>query len=142
MARVRTQKAVASRIDLNYHRKPHPWRSMRVGLVVLCTLAAGAWFAFSSVRFKDGRPLLLDRVHNPGPVARADAQIEQQCNKCHDGNGEKGYWLNVSDAACLNCHDGSLHHANQKVAESHAGADVVQFVRAVKNKDHPFGALS
>jgi hypothetical protein len=142
MARVRTQKAVASRIDLNYHRKPHPWRRTRVGLVMLCMLGAGAWFAFSSVRFKDGKPVLVDSIHNPGPVARAHAQIEQDCKACHDGNGEKGYWLSVSDQACLKCHDGSLHHMNQKLADSHAGANKAELIMAVKDDKHAGAAVS
>lgn len=141
MARVRTQKAVAGRIDLNYHRKPHPWRRMRVGLVFACMLGAGAWFAFSSVRFKDGKPVLIDSIHNPGPVARAHAQIEQDCKACHDGNGAKGYWLNVSDQACLKCHDGSLHHMNQKVADSHARVNKTSLIMAVKDDKHVGGAM-
>ncbi len=142
MARIRTQKAVASRIDLNYHRRPHPWRRARVGLVLLCMLGAGAWFAFSSVRFKDGRPILIDSIHNPGPVARAHAQIEQDCKACHDGNGEKGYWLSVSDQACLACHDGSLHHMNQKLADSHTGLSKADLIMATKDDKHPGGGLS
>ena len=146
MARVRTQKAVASRIDLNYHRKPHPWRRMRVGLVLACMLAAVAWFAFSSVRFKDGKPMLIDSIHNPGPVARAHAQIEQDCKACHDGNGSKGYWLAVSDNACLKCHDGSLHHMNQKLAESHNDANKAthraSLIMAVKDDKHAGAGVS
>ncbi|MCS7034433.1 MAG: cytochrome c3 family protein, partial [Phycisphaerae bacterium] len=146
MARVRTQKTVASRIDLNYHRRRHPWRTTRVALVAVCTLAAAAWFALSSVRFENGRPVLVDAIHNPGPVTRAHQQFENDCRACHDGGAASGspagYWLHVSDAACLRCHDGSLHHANQKVAESHAGVDAAQFVHAVQDSTHPTGALS
>lgn len=148
MARVRTQKAVASRIDLNYHKKPHPWRRGRVILVTLCTLAAGAWAALSSVQYKNGKLALIDKIHNPGPMTRAHAQIEQDCRACHDGDmnadgkPDNGYWLSVSDAACLKCHDGSIHHANQKFAEAHGGADKAQFVMAVKDANHPGGAVS
>ena len=81
MARVRTQKAVAGRIDLNYHRRWHRWRVGRVLLVLGCTVAAAAWVAVASVRFDraNGSKLrLVDTIHNPGPVTVAHANIEQQ----------------------------------------------------------------
>src|SRR5262245_17970516 len=87
MARVRTQKAVASRIDLNYHAKPHPWRATRLTLVILCTLLAAGWFAWSSVSVKDGRLTLVDTIHNPGHVTGAHAMFETKCIECHDGGG-------------------------------------------------------
>jgi hypothetical protein len=115
--------------------------------VVLCTLGAAAWWAFSSIRFEKGRPVLVDKIHNPGPVTRAHAQIEHDCKACHDGGDDtrprdSAYWLNVSDAACVKCHDGSLHHANQKLADSHLDVDAARLVLAVKDPKHPHGATS
>lgn len=150
MARVRTQKAVAGRIDLNYHRRWHPWRATRVTLVVLCALLAAGWVAYASIARDPRNPsrfTLTDRIHNPGPVARAHASFENDCRACHDGSTPDGsaqhaYWQNVSDQACLNCHDGSAHHANQKLADAHGGVAGAAFALAVKDGAHPHGMRS
>ena len=150
MARVRTQKGVAGRIDLNYHRRWHPWRATRVSLVVACALLAAGWVAYASIARdprNPGRLMLVDRIHNPGPVTRAHASFENDCRACHDGATPDGatqhaYWKNVSDQACLNCHDGSAHHANQKLADAHGGVSAGALTLAVKDSAHPHGMRS
>lgn len=148
MARIRTQKGVAGRIDLNYHKQWHPWWKLRLGLVMLCTVLALGWFAFSSVRFDNGKLRLVDAIHNPGPVTRAHAQIEKNCNACHDGDNnndgtpDNGYWLTVSDAACIKCHDGALHHENQLVADDRAKVSLASLNLAIKDDKHAGGAMS
>ena len=109
--RLRTAKAVASRIDLNYFKRPHPLRRGRTVLIALCVLAAAAWTAYAISKGDQ-------RVYNPGPVTAAHAMFEQNCGVCHAGGGD-GFVnkrLNpshVTDAACLKCHDAAIHHANQ-----------------------------
>lgn len=160
MARVRTQKAVAGRIDLNYHRRWHRWRVTRLALVLACTVAAAAWVAVASVRFDRATPggrggggsgggglRLLDAIHNPGALTGAHASIEHDCRACHDGaaadgSGPSKYWLNVSDNACLKCHDGALHHQNQKTAAAHADVSFEGHALAVKDATHAGGGRS
>lgn len=57
------------------------------------------------------------RVHDPGPLADAHRQWQNDCRRCHDGADVGGIWKNtslaVSDSACLQCHDGAIHTQNQ-----------------------------
>ena len=39
--------------------------------------------------------------------------FEQSCTVCHDADGKGGFFKSVSDNACRQCHDGSVHAANQ-----------------------------
>jgi c(7)-type cytochrome triheme protein len=78
-------------------------------LVTVAALAAAVWVSYL---------LLQGRRHNfaaysPGPVCHVHAMIQMECSKCHQGDGKGGFFRTVSDAACLRCHDGSIHHANQ-----------------------------
>src|SRR4051812_1245753 len=117
MPRSRTQKQVAKRIDLSYFKKPNALRRARRALIALCLIAPLAWLGATSLRVKNGKVSLLDTIHNPGHVARAHAMFENDCRACHTGNGDDGkFTLTVTDAACLKCHDGALHDANQKLA--------------------------
>lgn len=110
--RLRTAKAVASRIDLNYFKKPHPLRRGRTWAVATCLVAAGAWAVSVTVRGDQ-------RVYNPGPVAAAHAMFQNDCTACHAGDGGTGFLIRnvnphrVTDAACLRCHDAAIHHVNQ-----------------------------
>lgn len=44
-------------------------------------------------------PLFLDRVWNPGPVAAAHQNWENDCQACHTGNFSR-----VEDKSCTSCH--------------------------------------
>lgn len=112
MARIRTQKAVSRRIDLSYFKRPHPLRTSRQVLVFLAGVVTILLLTFLSLG-GDGR------LHNPGSLTSAHAFIQHDCRACHDGGGAgnagpvAGFSKTVSDVACLACHDGSVHHANQ-----------------------------
>jgi hypothetical protein len=118
--RLRTAKAVASRIDLSYFKRPHPLRRARTFAVAACVLAAAGWAAYAVGRGDQ-------RVYNPGPVTASHAMFENNCTVCHQGDGGDGFLsknvnaYRVTDAACLQCHDGAVHHVNQ-VQFASAGA--------------------
>ena len=58
----RTGKAIARRIDLSYHKRPHPLRTLRRALVIIAALATLAWLVLAIV-FRG------QRIYNPGPLA-------------------------------------------------------------------------
>jgi hypothetical protein len=43
--RVRTTKNLAQRVDLQYFKQPHPFRSWRLWLSILIPVVALGWFA-------------------------------------------------------------------------------------------------
>ncbi len=105
MAQLRTTKQIARRIKLDYFKRPHPFRTGKWVLALLCLLGAGAYVTAYA---RHG-----GAVYNPGHVSAAHAMFEQNCTACHDGDGKGGINQRVSDAACSKCHEGSLHHPNQ-----------------------------
>ena len=106
MARVRTTKELAQRIELEYFQRPHPFRRwMRILSVVAMLLAAG-WLIAEAIP-GDQTPYM------PGPASTAHALFGKQCALCHGPTEGKIYWRDVTDAACLKCHDGPIHHENQ-----------------------------
>ncbi len=106
MPRARTTKKLAQRIDLHYFKQAHPLRRARFLLAVGATLVAVLWLAW------------LGLAHNrwpysSGPMASVHAVFGLDCSACHIV--EKGrFQLAADDHACLECHDGPIHHANQK----------------------------
>src|SRR5213082_71880 len=104
MARSRTTKSLAKRIDLAYFRHPGALRRLRTILIVLMGLASLAWIIPNMIRRNDS-------VHNPGPLASVHTNI-QNCAQCHV-NSNSRFFKTVTDQACLQCHDGAIHHPNQ-----------------------------
>jgi mono/diheme cytochrome c family protein len=106
MALSRTTKTIAKRIDLDHFRIPWGMRKANRILIASAALVAALWagyYAFS----KD------NRIYNPGPVSAAHANFEHNCAACHTGDGHGGFDRGVADDACLQCHDGAIHHSNQ-----------------------------
>lgn len=105
MARTRTTKKLAQRIDLNYFKRPTGLKRAKFWLSVgLPTLALVwiAWHGFS----RDSR------VYSSGRMSEAHAVFEAQCATCHVQKAG-GFSARASDDACLSCHDGPVHHATQ-----------------------------
>jgi hypothetical protein len=125
--RQRKSKEIARRIDLHYFAKPHPFRGMRRALIIVASIAAVLYVTVLSLPASPttatpGTPARHGHalLHNPGPLTSAHAQFANDCAACHgetkDGTsaGSKGEWsMHVTDAHCLSCHDGSVHHPNQ-----------------------------
>lgn len=115
MARTRTQKVVSKRIDLSYIKRPTPLRTGRKLLAFVAGAIAIAGVTFLSLGGDS-------KLHNPGQLTNSHAAWQNNCNVCHTGTDATGqpapgvFAKTVSDAACLQCHDGALHHPNQPLA--------------------------
>ena len=106
MPRVRTTKALAQRIDLNYFKRPIPMRRARFWLCLLIPLVGLAWLG-SRLVAKDYRP------YSSGPLSKGHVLLTKNCETCHAQ--EKGaFFVHTSDKACMACHDGPIHQAGQK----------------------------
>jgi hypothetical protein len=109
MARTRTTKKLAQRIDLNYFKRPTPFKRARLLLGILAPLLAVGWLAWKGFG-KDSR------VYSSGRMSGAHAVLEQQCGTCHlQKMGE--FSSKAVDSACLACHDGPVHHESQVKAK-------------------------
>lgn len=117
-----TTKGRAKRIELDYFKRPHPFRRWKLILTIAVPAVAAAWIVAATVR---GDP----RLYTSGPVSPAHAMFGLECRRCHRPEGAtaspaaiaaespttpaSGFRLRVSDAACLTCHDGPAHNASQ-----------------------------
>jgi hypothetical protein len=109
LARTRTTKTVAQRIDLNYFKRPTQFKRTRLFLVILAPLLALGWLAWQSF-VRD------PHVYSSGRMSGAHAVLEKQCAACHvEKAGE--FSAKAADTACLSCHDGPTHHENQVRAD-------------------------
>lgn len=108
MARTRTTKKLAQRIDLNYFKRPTPLKRARFWLSLLLPLLALVWVA--------ERTLLKDsRVYSSGRLSQAHAVLEKECAACHVQRAG-AFSTKAADTACLDCHDGPVHHASRIAA--------------------------
>jgi hypothetical protein len=102
--RVRTTKNLAKRMDLQYFKQPHPWRTWRLRLSILVPLVALIWFAAQRARSQ--------KIYSSGPLSTAHAVFGKQCNLCHVTT--LGFFrAKVTDDSCLKCHDAPAHHADK-----------------------------
>ncbi len=98
--RTRTQKKLAQRIDLNYFKRLYPiprWR--RILSFVLIALGL-AWLLWGH-----------EKPYNAGPLSHSHAMLAKNCASCHATSAVFG--KKVTDQACLACHDGPVHQAQQ-----------------------------
>jgi hypothetical protein len=105
VARTRTTKKLAQRIDLNYFKRPTPLKRAKFWLSLLLPLLALVWIAERTF-FKDSR------VYSSGRMSEAHAVLEKECATCHVQQVGK-FSAKAADTACLACHDGPIHHATQ-----------------------------
>jgi Cytochrome c7 and related cytochrome c len=102
-------------LELDYYRRPGPVRRFRRLILWLVFLTGCALLALV---FWLGRPSL----YQAGPVSTAHALFDNDCARCHTtafqpvrrlAPSNAGF-RSVADAACLTCHDGPLHNAQQE----------------------------
>jgi hypothetical protein len=108
MARLRTTKKLAQRIDLNYFKRATPFKSAKLWLSVLVPLLALGWIAWH-------RAARDSRVYSSGRMSEAHAVLEKQCAACHVQQAGE-FSSQAADAACLACHDGPVHHDEEMKA--------------------------
>ena len=109
MARTRTTKKLAQRIDLNYFKRPTPYKRAKLWLCVLVPLSALVWIGWRGF-FHDSR------VYSSGRMSEPHAVLEKQCAACHVQKAD-AFSASALDSACLGCHDGPIHHENQVKAQ-------------------------
>lgn len=105
MARTRTTKKLAQRIDLNYFKRPTPLKRAKLWLSVLLPVIALIWI-LAHFAMRDSRVYSSGRLSNPHAV------LETQCAACHVQQAG-AYSAKAENSACLACHDGPIHHAEQ-----------------------------
>ena len=103
MARTRTTKKLAQRIDLNYFKRPTAYKRAKFWLSLLLPVVALVWIAWRSTA-KDSR------VYSSGRMSAAHAVLEKECATCHLQQAG-AFSAKAADNACLGCHDGPAHHA-------------------------------
>ncbi len=104
MARIRTAKALARRIDLQYFKRLAPLRRWRLMLSIAVPLIAGVWLLGE-------RATGNQNVYTSGPLSLAHSSFATQCNVCHVRKAD--YRAHVPDAQCVSCHDAPVHSAQQ-----------------------------
>jgi hypothetical protein len=101
----RTTKKLAQRVDLNYFKRSHPFRRWRFRISLAAPLLAVLWLAWYGLTGNS-------RVYSAGQMSPAHAVLGAKCDSCHVRT--VGFLrAKTSDQACLACHDGPIHHANQ-----------------------------
>jgi predicted CXXCH cytochrome family protein len=105
LQRTRTTKTLAKRIDMQYFARPHPFRRWRFWLSVAVPLVAMAWFF--AQRAQGGQ-----KIYSSGQLSQSHAVFTKQCTLCHVTQAA-AFSAQVTDKACLTCHDAPAHHGNQ-----------------------------
>ena len=105
MARTRTTKKLAQRIDLNYFKRPTPLKRAKFWLSLLLPLLGLVWIAWRG--FSGDH-----RVYSSGRLSRAHAVLDKECAACHVRQ-TGAFSARAEDNACLGCHDGPIHHASK-----------------------------
>jgi hypothetical protein len=113
VARTRTTKKLAQRIDLNYFKRPTRFKRARLWLSILLPLLALMWIAERTIS-KDSR------VYSSGRMSGAHAVLETQCAACHVQQAGV-FSAHAADSACLACHDGPAHHPVGAVGRKELG---------------------
>jgi hypothetical protein len=104
VARTRTTKKLAQRIDLNYFKRPTPLKRAKFWLSIVLPLFALLWIAWRG--FSGDH-----RVYSSGRMSRAHAVLEKECAACHVKQAG-AFSAKAANSACLDCHDGPAHHAS------------------------------
>ena len=105
MARTRTTKTLAQRIDLNYFKRPTSLKRAKFWLSLLLPLLALFWITEKGVS-RDSR------VYSAGRLSQAHAVFEKECAACHVQQAGI-FFAKAADRACLDCHDGPFHHLSK-----------------------------
>lgn len=108
LRRTRTTKKLAKRIDLQYFKRSHPLRRWRFWLSVAVPVVALGWLV--TQRAQGGQ-----KAYSSGPLSVSHAVFTQNCSLCHVTRAA-AFFKEVSDDACLSCHDAPVHHGSQVFA--------------------------
>jgi hypothetical protein len=120
-----TSKKRSGRIPLDYYKKRDRLTSWRLILSVVAVLVAVAWASGLGWNFwsPSARAERARRLASHGPLTRAHATWDAQCEACHTSFQPIGLatWAapvlgdsSQSNAKCRNCHAAPTHHASQE----------------------------
>jgi hypothetical protein len=109
----RTSRFLAERVEIEFHRRGNRFRRVTwltgLAVAVICS----GWIAWAMSRDQQ-------TIYAAGPVASPHRFIEHDCKQCHTtwGLGQRLIaWddtiRSVENEACVKCHAGPVHHANQ-----------------------------
>lgn len=117
-------KSRASRIDLDYYRRPDRFQRLRHRLCLISPLLVLAVLAVSQILGSHSsvrsRSFKVTALASPGPVAKAHALWESQCEVCHRPGESLNPQRTISffhaspneHARCIDCHQNNIHHEN------------------------------
>src|SRR5688572_14057200 len=113
-----TQKQIAQRFkgNLDYFRKPHYWRRLRLWTILLVCIIGVATMAFFFIAGPES-------IYNPGAISQHHAAFANDCNKCHEPPRQSlaGATLKFSnegiDSRCVQCHKSHSFHQPNVVHE-------------------------
>ncbi len=92
------------RFDLTYVRRRQWPARWVVPMSVVLALGIGGVLAWMTWRGDQ-------RLYTSGPLTTVHAMFGHDCGQCHQPDpARSGYWLPVTDAACLKCHTATAHH--------------------------------
>jgi hypothetical protein len=92
-------------VDLNYFKRATPLKRAKLWLSLLLPLLAIGWISWYALH-KDAR------VYSSGRMSEPHAILEKNCAACHVQKAAV-FSAKADNEACLACHDGPVHHANQ-----------------------------
>lgn len=101
LRRTRTTKTLARRMDLQYFKGPHPFRRWRLWLSILVPVLALGWLLSQHAS--------SEKIYSSGPLSASHAAFGKKCSTCHVSEG-RTFHKEVTDRACLACHDAPAHH--------------------------------
>jgi hypothetical protein len=103
--RTRTAKALAQRIDLNYFKRPHPFRRWKLVLSIAAPAAVLLWLGGNAAGGSKA-------PYSSGPVSASHQVFGNKCERCHV-TGARAFRAHVTDNMCVSCHDAPPHTSNQ-----------------------------
>ena len=114
--RTRTAKALAQRIDLNYFKRPHPFRRWKNVLSIAVPAAVLVWVAGSAAGGSK-------TPYSSGPVSASHQVFGDKCERCHVTQA-RTFRAHVTDNMCVSCHDAPPHKPNQTFTPTCASCHV------------------
>jgi hypothetical protein len=114
--RTRTAKALAQRIDLNYFKRPHPFRRLKMVLSIAVPAVVLLWLGGNAVGGSRA-------PYSSGPVAASHQVFGDKCERCHVTQA-RTFRAHVTDNMCVSCHDAPPHKSNQTVTPTCASCHV------------------
>jgi hypothetical protein len=114
--RTRTAKALAQRIDLNYFKRPHPFRRLKLVLSIAVPAAVLLWLGGNAAGGSKA-------PYSSGPVAASHQVFGDKCERCHVTQA-RAFRAHVTDNMCVSCHDAPQHKSNQTFTPTCASCHV------------------